>query len=80
MATHSSTLAWGLPWTEEPGGLHSVGSQRVRYNEFMCTHTFLILRPGEYVSSRSKRKGYNMKCDINTFSVIIVTSVLGKIK
>ena len=29
MATHSSTLAWRIPWTEEPGGLQSVGSQRV---------------------------------------------------
>ena len=28
MATHSSTLAWKLPWTEEPGGLQSMGSQR----------------------------------------------------
>ena len=27
MATHSSILAWEIPWTEEPGGLHSVGSQ-----------------------------------------------------
>jgi len=27
-ATHSSTLAWGIPWTEEPGGLQSIGSQR----------------------------------------------------
>ena len=27
MATHSSTLAWEIPWTEEPGGLQSVGSQ-----------------------------------------------------
>ena len=32
MATHSSILAWGIPWTEEPGGLESVGSQRVRHN------------------------------------------------
>ena len=29
MATHSSTLVWRIPWTEEPGGLQSVGSQRV---------------------------------------------------
>ena len=29
MATHSSTLAWGIPWTEEPGRLQSIGSQRV---------------------------------------------------
>ena len=29
MATHSSILAWGISWTEEPGGLQSTGSQRV---------------------------------------------------
>ena len=29
MATHSSIVAWRIPWTEEPGGLQSVGSQRV---------------------------------------------------
>ena len=29
MATHSSTLAWKISWTEEPGGLKSMGSQRV---------------------------------------------------
>ena len=32
MATHSSILAWEIPWTEEPGGLKSMGSQRVRYD------------------------------------------------
>ena len=32
MATHSSTLAWKVPWTEEPGRLQSKGSQRVKYN------------------------------------------------
>ena len=32
MATHSSTLAWEIPWTEEPGRLQSMGSQRVRHN------------------------------------------------
>ena len=32
MATHSSILAERMPWTEEPGGLQSIGSQRVRYN------------------------------------------------
>ena len=29
MATHSGILAWRIPWTEEPGGLQSMGSQRV---------------------------------------------------
>ena len=32
MAPHSSTLAWKIPWTEEPGGLQSMGSLRVRYD------------------------------------------------
>ena len=32
MATHSSTLAWRIPWTEEPERLQSMGSQRVRYD------------------------------------------------
>ena len=32
MATHSSILAWRIPWTKEPGGLQSTGSQRVRHN------------------------------------------------
>ena len=32
MATHSSTLAWEIPWTEEPDGLQSMGSQRVKHN------------------------------------------------
>ena len=32
MATHSSTLAWRIPWMEEPGGLKSMGSQRVGHN------------------------------------------------
>ena len=32
MATHSNILAWRIPWTEEPGGLQSVGSQRVGYH------------------------------------------------
>ena len=32
MATHSSILAWKIPWMEEPGGLQSMGSQRVGHN------------------------------------------------
>ena len=32
MATHSSTLAWRIPWREEPGRLQSMGSQRVGHN------------------------------------------------
>ena len=32
MVTHSSVLAWEIPWTEEPGGLQSMGSQRVGHD------------------------------------------------
>ena len=32
MATHCRILAWEIPWTEEPGGLQSMGFQRVRHN------------------------------------------------
>ena len=32
MATHSCILAWEIPWTEEPGGLQSMGSQRLRHD------------------------------------------------
>ena len=33
MATHSSVLAWEIPWTEEPGGLQSVGSQVIQLSD-----------------------------------------------
>ena len=40
MAAHSSILAWKSPWTEEPGGLQSIGSQRVRHDwTTVCTQT-----------------------------------------
>ena len=38
MATHSSILAWRIPWTEEPGGLQSMGSQRVGHDWLAHTH------------------------------------------
>ena len=40
MATHSSTLAWRIPWREEPGRLQSMGSQRVRHD---WVTSFLLL-------------------------------------
>ena len=38
MATHSSILAWKSPWMEEPGGLQSIGSQRVGHDERLHFH------------------------------------------
>ena len=37
MATHSSILAWRIPWTKEPGELQSIGSQRVGHNRSNLT-------------------------------------------
>ena len=39
MAAHSGILAWRIPWTEEPGGLQSTGSQRVGHNQAQGTST-----------------------------------------
>ena len=41
MATHSSILAWRIPWTEEPGGLQSMGSQRIRHDSAQHTQSQL---------------------------------------
>ena len=57
MATHSSTLAWRIPWTEEPGGLQSMGSQRVGHD--WVTSLLSSLTLGAYCnqprSSKSKQ-------------------------
>ena len=44
MATRSSMLAWEIPWTEEPGGLPSMGSQRVATTEWLSAHTYARVR------------------------------------
>ena len=45
MATHSSILAWRIPWTEEPARLLSVGLQRVRHDR-ACMHRIFMGFPG----------------------------------
>ena len=52
MATHSRTLAWRIPWTEEPGGLQSIGLQRVGHD---WATSFYFLIP-EFVTSREREK------------------------
>ena len=44
MATHSSTLAWKIPRTEEPGRLQSLGSQRVGYDWATSLHSSMLLK------------------------------------
>ena len=43
MATHSSILAWRIPWTEEPGGLQSMGLQRARLNQLSTAMEMSII-------------------------------------
>ena len=47
MATHSSVLAWEIPWTEEPGGLQSMGSQSQTQLNTHTTVTRLVPHPTE---------------------------------
>ena len=49
MATHSTILAWKIPWTEEPGRLQPMGSQRVRYNEQLTLSLYYL----KYISKFS---------------------------
>ena len=44
ITTHSSILSWRIPWTEEPGGLQLIGSQKVGhdYSNLVCTHAQLL--------------------------------------
>ena len=45
MATHSSVLAWRIPWTEEPGGLQSMGSQsQTRLSNFLSFFSLLCVK------------------------------------
>ena len=56
MATHSSTLAWKIPWTKEPGRLQSMGSQRVGHDRATSLH----------FTSREERKLNHIKFSMKT--------------
>ena len=64
MASHSSSLAWKIPWTEEPGGLQSMGLQRVRHDwETKHTHkqnaSVSFADTGKLWNSVERQKNYN---------------------
>ena len=50
MATHSGILAWRIPWTEEPGGLKSIGLQRVRRDDHMMLMVLQSVQSSAYVA------------------------------
>ena len=61
MATHCSILAWRIPWTKEPDGLQSMGSQRVGHD--WVTSTFPFTRPVWPASKSWERKGHRHRED-----------------
>ena len=60
MVTHSSILAWRIPWTEKPGGLQSIGSQRIRYDrsvyQSLSTHAHEEVGSVRFLQSPRKLK------------------------
>ena len=74
-AIHSCVPAWRIPWTEEPGGLQSMGSQRVGHDWATNTFTFFHLNCGNFISkghsrfSNRKYKHIKDQSKKSTFSI-----------
>ena len=61
MSAYSSILAWRIPWTEEPGGLQSKGSQKVRHTEQLSTTLFTPVKsPFPYTATYLQIPGIRM--------------------
>ena len=74
MATHSSILAWRVPWTEEPGRLQSMGSQRAGHNSATIAHSLndlgcFKLRDKEQTNHNkwNYMPAVNLRCKQQTF-------------
>ena len=65
LATHSSILAWRIPWKEKPGGLQSMVSQRIGYDWASNTFTFFPLK-GSYQPKKKKKINYKRQmCEVD---------------
>ena len=65
MATHSSILAWGIPWIEESGRLQSRGSQRVRHSRVTITDALRIFKWSRTWSILCAPRGFWYVCFVN---------------
>ena len=72
MAAHSSILAWRIPWTKEPGGLQSVGSQRVRHD--LATKQKQPCNTHIRISSLSKRLHFFNCCGACELCTVVIYS------
>ena len=74
MATHSSTLAWKIPWTEEPGRLQSMGSQSQtrlsKFTMYMYTKAFLLHLIRAWENIKKKRDGDIGKRELNEMGAL----------
>ena len=61
MATHSSVLAWSIPWTEEPGGLRPMGSQRAGHN-CATDHTHAHTHTDKVNSQENPAREVSLSC------------------
>ena len=68
MATYSSTLAWKIPWTEKPGRLQSMVSQRVRH-DWAHTHTHTIFRRTKHFMELLGQKNL-LYCEESEYTVL----------
>ena len=89
MATHPSILAWRIPWTEEPGGLQSVGSHRTahEWRDLVLTHCILYLRGpdvklGKSDSMHDLEEGFNFQilCFYTTIMELIILGVISHLQ
>ena len=93
MATHSSTIVWKIPWTVEPGGLQSKGSQRVRHDwatslsfffkDKVCSSTTDLLKASScrtlrrMTASELGSKGISRQASLQTDVSVILTTMAG---
>ena len=78
MATHSSILAQKIPWTEEPGGLQSVGSQRVRHNWATKQQQQVMCRKNHIITDQ-KYKGIHIPVNIHQISQVSMCLFLDEV-
>ena len=72
LVTHSSILAWRIPWTEEPGGLQFMGLQRVRHDWATNTFTLSVTNVVEHLYLLAVHVSSLVKCHFSSFAHLLI--------